>query len=324
MKRIVSSTLCLLIFYCIFSVPAFADKFRVNNTGLVVDFTSAQQAVESSMVHHGDTLFFESSTFSYGNITLTKRLTLVGPGYFIGQNTETQANIAPAILENVNFNEGSQGSLMTGMTVNSWITVSDTGIILTRNNLSSLNISNTGYESYIGQNFIYQMGVYSAHSVIITNNVFTRNSPCWGGYCLYIDSYSNATVTNNIFCGCQIINNGIYRNNIATGTPSGSNDGFSSTNCTITNNIGASTQYGSSNGNQQNIDMATVFVNTGSEDGKYQLLPDSPAAGAGFEGVDCGIFGNSSPYVLSGMPNLPSVWSIYIDGSSATVKAKSH
>ena len=81
----------------------------------------------------------------------------------------------------------------------------------------------------------------------------------------------------------------------------------------ITNNVVAGTQVDTSNNNQSNVDMNTVFVDfdgTGgySTDGKWQLAPGSPALGAADDGGDCGIFGGQEPYVLSGLPRIPAIF----------------
>jgi len=98
-------------------LTASASKWRVNNSGIQAGFNSVQQAVSSSQVLPGDTLYVEGSPFSYGNVDLTKRLVIIGPGYFLGQNPETQACLSTAIFENIAFNAESDGSFMTGMTV---------------------------------------------------------------------------------------------------------------------------------------------------------------------------------------------------------------
>ncbi len=324
MKKIFLIFFVFSFFSCAFITSSFAGKWRVNNTGISAHFTTAQQAAGSSSVQTGDTLYFESSMNSYGNMELTKRLILIGPGYFLGQNPETQANIAQAKIENLTFSLGSKGSIMTGMTVNSWTTIQDTAITMTRNNLGSTNVFNPSINNVITQNYIHSLNLSGSQGNTIANNIFVKSNACWDGNCLYMGSNSSAEIRNNIFKGCQSIQNAVYENNIATGTAANSNNTFTSTNSTIYNNIGASTQYGSSDGNQENIDMTTVFVNTVSPDGMYQLLPGSPAIGAGVGGVDCGIFSGPDPYILSGMPDLPSIWYIDIIGSEVTVKAVSN
>lgn len=97
------------------------------------------------------------------------------------------------------------------------------------------------------------------------------------------------------------------------------------------NNIGDANQFPSGNGNQNNVNMSTVFVGTGSTDGQWQLKSGSPAIGAGRNGEDIGMFGGPEPYVPSGLPPIPAVYSIEMPGVTAanqtipvTVKTKSH
>jgi hypothetical protein len=50
----------------------------------------------------------------------------------------------------------------------------------------------------------------------------------------------------------------------------------------------------------------------------WQLLPASPASGAGFDGADCGIFGGTSfAYMLSGLPDIPSIYRLTVPASAS-------
>jgi len=64
--------------------------------------------------------------------------------------------------------------------------------------------------------------------------------------------------------------------------------------------------------------MTTVFVgSTGqSTDGQWQLKEGSPAIGAGLSGEDCGMFGGNTPYHLSGLPNIPSIYKLSMPSTS--------
>ena len=108
---------------------------------------------------------------------------------------------------------------------------------------------------------------------------------------------------------------------------------FSSAGSYYNNNIGNSTQFGTANGNQENVDMATVFVDpTSGTDSDYQLIPGtSPALGAGIAGEDCGIYGGSFPYHISLLPAIPAIWEVTLNnyGSdvvpiNVNIKAKAH
>ena len=88
-------------------------------------------------------------------------------------------------------------------------------------------------------------------------------------------------------------------------------------------------------GNQGNINMADVFLGYPAQgeystDGRWQLKNDGPAVGAGEGETDCGMFGGTLSYVLSGLPPVPRIYEAVVPtaGSTASglpviIKAKS-
>lgn len=67
------------------------------------------------------------------------------------------------------------------------------------------------------------------------------------------------------------------------------------------------TMFPEGNGNSGDFAYEEVFRGGSSTDTQYQLKEDSPALRAGTGGVDVGMFGGSSPYVISGLPALPRI-----------------
>jgi hypothetical protein len=220
------------------------------------------------------------------------------------------------------LNTGSEGSVYMGVSFPGEIAINTSNILLKRVNAAPVHIGYNASNVMITGSYIFSINVNDgSQNIIITNNIFSDAQPL--SYAIGMASSTSGTVTNNLFQTGQIVYNCIYRNNIATGVGAYYN-GFSAVNCTVQNNIGAQNQYPSGSGNQQNVDMSTVFLLAGSTDGSWRLKPGSPAIGAGFGGVDCGPFGGGTPYVLSGMPNIPAIWLLDINGLNVTVKAKSH
>lgn len=105
--------------------------------------------------------------------------------------------------------------------------------------------------------------------------------------------------------GTQTFGSGAWQiqNSISQGS-------FSGTNIIFNNNVGTGTQFPTGNGNQQNKAWNTIFNLTGSYDGKYALKAGSPAIGAGVSGIDAGIFGGATPYRLSGIPSVPTIYAL--------------
>jgi hypothetical protein len=55
------------------------------------------------------------SPINYGHLSLSKALTIIGPGYYLNENPETQAYPATASANTITFNNFSSGSLLTGL-----------------------------------------------------------------------------------------------------------------------------------------------------------------------------------------------------------------
>ena len=98
------------------------------------------------------------------------------------------------------------------------------------------------------------------------------------------------------------------------------------------NNIGNSTQFGTTNGNQENVAPATIFVDSSSGvDSDLQLKAGSPAIAAGLFGEDCGMYGADHPYKTSLLPAIPAIWDVSLNNYGndnvtidVNIKAKSH
>ena len=98
-----------------------ATVWRVNATpNSSADYTTIQAAHDNAATLSDDTLYLEGSTFPVGGLTISKKLTIIGNGYFLAENPETQHNISPSIFSSiVSCVVGSEGSKFTGCTFNS-------------------------------------------------------------------------------------------------------------------------------------------------------------------------------------------------------------
>jgi hypothetical protein len=284
-----------------------AAVWRVNNiAGSGAHFAGINEANNSTMVQNEDTLYIEPSATTYEQATITKQLTIIGNGYFLSENSETQANTNTSTINGISFQTGSSGSAIMGCVLtynNSYIYVSNiriernffsTSLRFQSNNLSNiLVIGNYFAASFISMNYT------GINNVLISGNFFevaVNNAAIGCG------PEVSAVIENNVIQGIVTVNNSIFNNNILR---AGS---FNATNTAFSNNIANDNQFGNQNGNQQYVDMADVFLGTGSTDGKWQLKPGSPAIGAGTGGQDCGMFGGPNPYILSGIPSIPAIY----------------
>jgi len=306
-----------------------ATVWRVNATpNSDPDFASLQAAHDDVSVLTGDTLYLEGSTFGAGGLSISKQLTIIGNGYFLAENPETQHNISPSIISTyVYCYAGSEGTKFTGCTFNSAVYLYTNNITLERN-----------YFVY-GQNQIYSAA--NCSDILILGNYFNSHST-WN--CINLShTHTNILVANNLFVGRISVSSnfsGIFANNLfgnqitiynSTLVNNIAHGNVNMTNCLYEYNIGTNTQFGNQNGNQENVSTNDLYVGaTGnSTDGQYQLKVGSPAIGTGEDGADIGVFGGESPYVLSGLPAIPAIYdldaqSLPTNSLDVTVKAKSH
>lgn len=282
------------------------------------NFTTVQAAHNAASP--GDTIYVAGSTVSYGNLTMSKKLYIFGPGYFLTENPKTQARPLSAKVINVSVDHESNGSLITGMVVEGKIHFNTGEIIFKRNKvvLSANDLIEIGDQVpvtniILKQNYILNTRTgYSGLScirvfdncqnILVTNNFIDGAETPINIYAVKSSPLATLEILNNTIRGQMEIYNSLIHNNILR------EGNFFGADNNIQCNLGNDDQFGTDNGNQANIDMATVFSSGNSPDGQWQLSATSPAIGAGIGGQNCGMFGGSDPYVLSGLPALPTIY----------------
>jgi hypothetical protein len=276
---------------------------RVNNTPAAnAPYTSLAAAITAAGVN--DIILLEGSPTSYSNQFITKKVTIIGPGYFLNENTGLQANINPAIVGSIQLSSGSSGSTIKGLLFTGNLTIGNASNINFINN--ALTDSNSGNVTLLGPssnndiqgNYFHK--IEGTTSNIITNTIVRNN--------LIISSVAyNATISltlvNNTFLitnnTTHSMRNSVIQNNIFMGTGS-----FSASGSSIFNNVFvSSSQLGADGTNIFNVNSSTLFVGPAgnTSDSQWRLQAGSPAIGAGLGGTDCGMYGGSSPYRLSGI-----------------------
>jgi hypothetical protein len=286
-----------------------------NNAGADADYTSLQAANDAA--NNGDTIYVEGSTTAYAGADISKKFIIIGPGYFLADNPKTQANALQATFNSfINFNTGSTGSSLTGIVIPStYVSLFVNDIAITRCNINSLFFQVSCQNILISQNYLYYIGISGsgqANNSVISNNIISGNINLPGG--------GPVQITNNVMTSTSANTINVYNSNINNNIICSSTNIPTNTGNNITNNILAAAGT-NANGNQYNVVMANVFVDYSgslnySDDGKWKLKPGSVAIGAGISGVDCGAFGGATPYVLSGVPNLPHIYEALIPGTA--------
>lgn len=313
------------------TIQSEAKIWRVdNNPGNPSNVTTAQDAHDSASA--GDTLYFSGSGIEYGDLVMSKTLYIFGPGYYLSENPETQANKSSAIIANLDINSGASGSLITGMYIYT-VDINTNNIFFKRNRLSngasfspdnSIVLASNLSNIFIVQNFIYRIssGSGSSYSALYINsggtNIVVKNNIIRHGRnsSSYFSVFSNSSIDfgQNVCQGSISIGSStLYNNILYSGNFSGSGN-------TFTNNMGDGTQFGTSNGNITNANMSNEFAGGSSSDGYYQLDGSSQGIGAGVNGEDLGAFGGDDPYVLSGIPSIPAIYYLNAPSSGSSTQ----
>jgi len=298
------------------------------------DYSEIQAAIDAASP--GDYIYIYPSVYEDG-FYLGIPLIIVGPGYFLGDNPDTQINKSPATVKGeVSIGTNTSGAIITGINIENLVTIQGaSNVLIKRNRIHSMEI-NSSTNITVKQNFIYEdteftflnphihTSIYvknNSASIVFKNNFISATDTYFGpgkeSSFLRTENTTSCLVENNVVYGNFVGYNITFNNNVSR---AGENKGGE--NCACFNNISGGGQFGTANSNQANVSMTAVFVGSASNpsaDGQWQLKNGSPAKGAGLDGVDCGMFGGSDPYLLSGIPDIPVIYFFEApDGASAT------
>jgi hypothetical protein len=304
MKRIVLIALSVLFF----AGGADARIWRVNNTpGVTADFTTAQAAHNAASA--GDTIHLEPSANSYGNLSSSKRLTWLGTGVFLNLYPDFQYSSVTGRISSCEFYAGSEGSVFSAYTDNCYLGASNINITRAYIN-GQLSIAGTS------NNVISQSYITSALSITGSgsNNVITN---CIVSYISASTTLTSTIITNNVLSYNSPttfdFNNAIFQNNIIKGgVPT-----YRFSNSNVSYNMSAGSNLPAGNNNLTGVNMATVFENnSGTADKDFLLRAGSPAIGAGFGGIDLGVYGGSTPFKPALQPAIPAITNLSTPSSS--------
>lgn len=299
------------------SYNAMANVFRVNSS-LATDvnqklFNTINEANNSALVAEGDTLMIEPSATEYISASITKRLVLIGPGYFLEENPQTQASLLKALVRNINITATAPGTILQGLNFAGGNTnyapdIRANNVIVMRCYMPyAISLIGTLKDVQIIQNYFVGIPVsvgntgYTFSNVVLSNNFI--------GGTINITSNNNrifSAVENNIFAGNNVtLTTNIFRSNIIISSSATVN--VASQN--IQNNLTAGGQLGTANGNQT-YTPASLFAGAAgnSTDGQYKIQSSSSYLTAGYGGTQPGIFGGVFPYILSGIPPIPAIY----------------
>ena len=312
---------------------------RCNNVGVTGAgiFTTLQAAHDAATA--GDIIYLEPSGISYGDLDATKPLTIIGNGFFHGeQPTPLVVDPRATTVGIVFLRPTAAGTRVTGLTITGRLGCSANNCIVERNRIlgNGLNIGTddfaTGTSATITnglfrQNYIEAPLSFRGSGSTTISGVLVGNNFILNGLNVASGPFTNlnsALIANNIIgdragnSGASLnIDNCVVKNNIITSV----GGTFAVRANASNNNIGTGTQFGTANGNQQNVALASIFgAGTGSES-QFQIAAAGPADNTGESGVDVGMFGGTTPYVLAGVPSIPTIFQYSQSVSGTTLNA---
>lgn len=238
MKNFISPSKRPFIFYALLFFASFLfgqTTWTVNNNPNVsTDFTDLQAAINDGSVMNGDILYVQHSPTTYGNVTLSKELTIIGRshkdfGYqsFIG--TLSIANGASnSTLKGIDINavnEAGSGSTIDALSfLDNDINSFDLGNGHTFTNLliqgnvhrGTFNIRTNTNVVTITNNLIFSssLSFFMVDTLFLSNNVFKRTT----GTSFNNNTNSQLMISNNIFVTNSASNRTSLLNRTGTGT----------------------------------------------------------------------------------------------------------
>ncbi|MFC0875168.1 hypothetical protein ACE01N_01170 [Saccharicrinis sp. FJH2] len=324
----------LLVLLC--SVSFFALQAQYNfvvQNGSASVYNTLQEAYDNASA--GDTIYLPGGSFNFPSVD--KPLVWIGVGY---HPDSTAATYFTRINNPVNFSGNCDNTYLTGMHFMSNVTFGTSGqdvtdVTIFRCRISgslTLKYNNTvevllndkvseciidgSIDAGMGSNVIIEKTILKGtlghfRNSYMNHNIFTygaRNSG--SGYSFLLSYCENCQVKNSVINYYSYVNwradvygsiNNNFLNNIFAGNitfPDGTNTG----------------SY-----NITGVDLSTVFENI---DGNFQdfsylhnfhLKVGSPAAAAGMNGADIGIYGHTVPFKDGGLPVTPHIRSVEVN-----------
>lgn len=328
-----------LIFLLSFSCPTFAQTIRrvtdnPNVTGVNI-YTTIQAAHDAAVA--GDIIYLEpnpNTSFSYGQLISTKRLTIIGNGFSQFNNNYLTTPNPPldgrlSTIAGFSMRNGSQNSVIIGVNITgNGNTIRVPNITIDRCMIGGIEFEATDISiGLVGRNATITRcrggnlttvtsGLIIGSNCLITNNIG-----------LLIGGLNNCTIKNNIFTNSISVASSVVADNIFTFPLNivSVNDYNTPNTNSISNNIavatnGLPTGNGNINGAMSNSIFTTSNPSSTTPDSGWQLAVGSPAIGTGTAGANMGAFAGASPFVLSGLPPRPIITNFISSGvgNSAT------
>lgn len=285
--------------------------------------TLLETRLDSAILHsqNDDVIYLPGGLiFGSSNLTINKRLTIIGCGY----NFDSTLATGFTEVNDISFNSGSDSSILIGvychsLFVNSNIIINrikndnlylyngSSNTSITENTLSNLVcISSSNPSSLPVRQNIIGGSVVGFNNVSFLNNIFQRNN---FNYAYEFDNVMGCFFMNNIFTyTCLYCNTWEYR------FISNSNNNHFQNNLFVMGSDILSL-YNNNNSEVNNyfgVSYNSIFTQN------YHLQSGCVGIGAGTDGTDIGIYGTAHPFKEGGLPFNPHYQLINVPQSVTT------
>jgi hypothetical protein len=322
--------LFLIVLLISLSITIQAQTVHVvdNNQGAGAQYTSVQTAVNAATA--GDIIYIQPSPNSYGSINITKPLSIYG----IGNNPELNSGQNSTVVT-ISFGNAS-GSKISGLNINGITltgqTVISHDVIITNNRINGSIVgnplTNRANNVIISGNYLRKQNAnlidtHNSQNWVISNNIIEQLHT--NATFATFNRFNASTILNNniilsrqngdgnqsiqVFFNCfgtQISNNiFLFTGNSVANMNLGGNSALAFNN-NLTYSYNAVFDALSGTNNIDDTDPLfvafnpNVALNTISND--FNLQGGSPAANAGTDGLDLGIYNGNFPFNIRGYP----------------------
>lgn len=334
------------------SLSANARTIRISNIqGDQADYTSIDAAIP--FIQDGDTLQVAGSFFDYSSttITISKRVVMIGAGFYLHENAPVQATEAMATLDQpLVFDGSSSGSIVVGMKLKSLsLKVNDFTLknCLIENGVNTTVTINTDMQNLTIEGCFMRGRIFGATSNTLANLTLKNNimvPPLINKLTAGTMTHNTVFATKTDWKTSMTLQNTVIKNNIflniATSTGTSVIKGAGNTidyNSFIVSSGDLMTTTDAANNtvgtnNVFNTFHRTLFVKEITSASDFQagtststwgfdlkLASSSAAKGVGEGGVDLGAFGGSTPYTLAGMV-VPHISELDIDPAGSKTR----
>jgi hypothetical protein len=317
-----------------------------NNPGITGTniFTTIQAAHDAAV--NGDIIYVEPSNVSAGTLTCTKNLRIFGNGYFLNFNIQLQNDVRTSRVSDITLNTGSDGTVISGLdvagngiiqgfgvsnitvsrnrcrSIDFWAirpgntSISFSNITIIQNYIEGCPTTNCGAPGALFVQGVVETSSYFASNILVSNNFIGRD---WDPAIVIYNTVTGIAIKNNVIDGIVLVANGSFENNFIIGglgtfgQTVGPAPAFVlnyASNVVLQNNAGNGNKFpsGYPSSNLNNINPGDHFdvLNGASPDANLRLRSTSILKTAGAGGGEIGIYGGDFPYVISGIPAIPS------------------